>query len=181
MKLNFMRAQLSFILLAITFGCVSGQDYAAQHKPETFSIYLVRHAEKSVVAGQDVNPPLTECGRKRAESLNHFFKTVPLQAIYSTDFERTRSTAHPTAADKNLNIQLYDPRKLEAFSKSLIDEGQSALVVGHSNTTAVLAGLLSQKNLGPYDEDIYDRIYQVVFHENDIQLNLFHSTYGCVD
>ena len=78
-------------------------------------------------------------------------------------------------------IKKYNSQQLEEFSKSLINNKQDVLVVGHSNTTAVLAGLLVGKELEAFDLDIYDRIYQVVISKNASQINLLHSTFVCTD
>ena len=60
-----------------------------------------------------------------------------------------------------------------------MDRRQDALVVGHSNTTGVLAGLLVGEELGGFDLDIYDRIYQVVIYKDTGRLHLLHSVFDC--
>jgi hypothetical protein len=47
------------------------------------------------------------------------------------------------------------------------------------NTTGVLAGLLIGEELGAFDLDIYDRIYQVIVHKNKSRLQLLHSGFLC--
>ena len=92
---------------------------------------------------------------------------------------RTKSTARPTANAKGLEIEQYDARELKDFSQLLIDRQQDALVVGHSNTTGVLAGLLVGENRGAFDLDIYDRVYQVVVYKNKGRLHLLHVSIDC--
>lgn len=144
---------------------------------ELFTIYLVRHAEKD----SGSNPPLTQCGEKRAQHLNTFLDEVQLSAVYSTDYKRTMSTALPTAQSKGLEIQQYDASDLKAFSKFLTAQKQDALVVGHSNTTGELAGLLIGEEVEDIDLDTYNRIYQVVIRKNDRRLHLFHTSFTCDD
>lgn len=151
----------------------------AQKNNETFTIYLVRHAEKEVADHAD--PPLTPCGEKRSERLSSFFSAIDFDAIYSTKYNRTKSTALPTATSKGLKIKEYNAQELKEFSAFLLENKQDALVVGHSNTTAVLAGLLVDKDLEEFDLDIYNRIYQVVICKDGGQLNLFHSAFDCKD
>jgi hypothetical protein len=91
------------------------------------------------------------------------------------------NTARPTAASKALSIINYNPQDLKTFSKLLIEKNQDALVVGHSNTTAVLAGLLTGEVMGAFDLDIYNRIYQVVINKKKGRLHLFHSSFVCTD
>ena len=171
---------LILLLVVLVFTSCSEHIYA-QNDDDIFTIYLVRHSEKDLNATNYSNPPLSKCGEKRSELLNQFLKDVPLEVIYSTDYIRTLSTATPTAKSKNLEIMNYDPRKLEAFSQELINRQQDAVVVGHSNTTAVLAGLLVDETLGAFDLEIYDRIYQVVICNSKKQLHLLHLHLDCQD
>lgn len=125
------------------------------------------------------DPPLTLCGKKRSESLSNFLKDVPIEVIYSTDYTRTKNTALPTAQLKGLNIRQYDGETLEDFSKLLLRRKQDALVVGHSNTTGVLAGLLTGQEIGEFDLDIYDRIYQVSLRKRRGRLHILHTAFDC--
>ena len=61
----------------------------------------------------------------------------------------------------------------------LLDRGQDALVVGHSNTTGVLAGLLVGEDIGAYNESIYNRVYQVVVSPSERRLHVFHTAFNC--
>lgn len=167
------------ILILLTLGLQS--NVAAQIDDKIVTIYLVRHSEKDLLSNDQSDPPLSQCGEQRSESLSLFFRDVNLDVIYSTDYNRTRKTALPTALSKGLIIKKYNSQDLKGFSKSLINSKQDVLVVGHSNTTAVLAGLLADEELGAFDLDIYDRIYQVVISENTSQINLLHSTFMCTE
>jgi len=76
----------------------------------------------------------------------------------------------------------YDPDKLKDFSNFLLESKQDALVVGHSNTTGVLAGLLLSEELEEFDLDIYNRVYQVVIYNNyNGRLYLLHTAFDCKD
>ena len=167
------------IIIIIILGFHSS--LGAQNDDELVTIYLVRHSEKDLLSNDHSDPPLSKCGEQRSESLSVFLREVNLDVIYSTDYNRTRKTALPTALSKGLIIKKYNSQHLEEFSKSLINNKQDVLVVGHSNTTAVLAGLLVGKELEAFDLDIYDRIYQVVISKNASQINLLHSTFVCTD
>jgi broad specificity phosphatase PhoE len=148
---------------------------------DTYTIYLVRHAEKEVSEDNPRDPGLTPCGQERAVSLANFLGDVNIDVVYSTDYIRTKTTAEPTAKSKAKKIELYNPRELDSFAKSLLDGSQDALVVGHSNTTGVLAGLLVGKDIASVSmsEDVYHRIYQVVVCGDSKQLNLFQSAFSC--
>lgn len=170
-----------FILLGIS--TVSGfwSVGFAQSSNELFTIYLVRHSEKDLTSDIGGDPPLTKCGVQRSEHLSSFLSHVNLDAVYSTDYTRTKNTARPTAKSKGLEVQKYSTQNLEVFTKLLIERKQDALVVGHSNTTGVMAGLMVEENIGEFNLDIYNRIYQVVFSENDERLHLFHTAFSCDD
>ncbi|MDE0978406.1 MAG: phosphoglycerate mutase family protein [Flavobacteriales bacterium] len=150
----------------------------AQESPELFTIYLVRHAEKQTDSN---DPPLTSCGIQRSESLNDFLEAVPLDVVYSTDYKRTQSTAAPTARAQGLSIQGYSTQALDEMAEQLLRNEQDALVVGHSNTTGVLAGLLVGEEIGAFDESIYNRIYQVVISKDDKRLHVFHTAFDCAE
>jgi len=152
-----------------------------QENNEIFTIYLVRHSEKDLTFDTTSDPPLTPCGEQRSESLSNFLSAVDLKAIYSTNYLRTKNTALPTATLKGLEIKEYDPENLKEFSIFLLKNKQDALVVGHSNTTGVLAGLLIGEDLGAFDLDIYNRVYQVVICNNNGRLHLLSTAFDCED
>ena len=150
-----------------------------QESNELFTIYLVRHSEKDLKSNTPSDPPLTPCGEKRAEYLCNFLSDVNLDNIYSTKAKRTKSTALPTANFKELKIEEYNQQELEDFAERLISLKQDALVVGHSTTTGILAGLLVGEEIGEFALDIYDRIYQVVISGKNGRLHLLHSSFVC--
>ena len=168
-----------FIIFLMTLGLQSC--VGAQKDSEIFTIYLVRHSEKELTSSNHSDPPLSKCGEQRSESLSSFLRDVNLDVIYSSDYIRTKSTALPTALSKGLEISEYNPQELEDFSKLLIDSKQDALVVGHSNTTGVLAGLLVGEEIGAFDLDIYDRVYQALIYNNSGELHLLHTAFDCSD
>jgi broad specificity phosphatase PhoE len=172
---------LTIVLIVLGISIILGfqSDVCAQNNNEIFTIYLVRHSEKDLASNNGADPPLTQCGKQRSEYLNSFLSDVHLDAVYSTDYTRTKNTALPTASSKGLETQEYITQDLEAFSKLLIDRKQDALVVGHSNTTGVLAGLLVCEEIGEFDLDIYNRVYQVVIHKKSGRLHLLHTAFDC--
>ncbi|EPR70600.1 hypothetical protein ADIWIN_3461 [Winogradskyella psychrotolerans RS-3] len=106
-----------------------------EKKEDVSTYYLIRHAEKDRTDKSNKNPNLNEVGLERAENWEVHFKAIEFDAIYSTDYNRTKQTALPTAKANNLDIQFYNPSdmKIEEFIEKT--KGQTVLVVGHSNTT----------------------------------------------
>ncbi|WP_034924058.1 SixA phosphatase family protein [Gillisia sp. CAL575] len=97
--------------------------------------YLIRHAEKDRSDASEKDPKLTETGIKRAEKWAEVLKEVPFDMVYSTNYNRTKSTAQPIAESHKLEIEIYDPNNLydQEFQKTT--KGKTVLIVGHSNTT----------------------------------------------
>ena len=166
--------------LIMCFVALALGTYAGAQNDEIFTIYLVRHSEKDYTSENTSDLPLSTCGKQRSIALSSFLDDVHLDAIYSTNYTRTTNTAIPTADNKDIEITLYNGQDLDTFSNLLLDTKEDALVVGHSNTTGVLAGLLVNQVIGDIDLDIYDRIYQVVICGETRQLHLFHSSFKCV-
>ena len=108
--------------------------------------YLIRHAEKDRTNTTNKNPNLNSDGLLRAKKWAKHFEKIELDAVYSTDYNRTQQTAAPTAKSKGLIIQSYNSSKMydSIFKKNT--KGKTVLVVGHSNTTPVFANtILGQK------------------------------------
>ncbi len=124
----------------------------------TAVIYLVRHGE---TVGQGPGRRLSPVGRKRAEALAARLADAGIERIYTTDFLRTRETAAPTAERLGLEPELYDPSDLAAFAAELRRRGETALVVGHSDTTPQLVRLLGGEPGPPIAHDEHDRLYRV--------------------
>ena len=122
-------------------------------------VFLVRHAEK---ADSSADPPLTEAGHERAQRLARLLRDAGIEYVHSSDYIRTRDTAAPLAAHNGLKVALYDPGDLPAMAQRLKVAGGRHLVVGHSNTTPPLVGLLGGEP-GPEIEEghEYDRLYIV--------------------
>ena len=143
---------------------------------EVFSLYLVRHAEKQ--ASKD-NPALTACGRLRAQQLATLLEKAEIKAIYSTQYQRTLATAKPLSQQQTLAIKHYSPSGLEQFALQLKQHQQNALVVGHSNTTPMLAELLSGQGVAAISEQQYQNLYQIQFSNNKTTLTQFKQPLLC--
>ena len=109
---------------------------------KTTTYYLIRHAEKDRTNNTNKNPNLNSDGVIRAEKWAKNFENIKLDAVYSTDYNRTQQTAAPTAKSKDLIVQSYNSSKMydSIFKKNT--KGKTVLVVGHSNTTPVFANII---------------------------------------
>lgn len=129
-------------LLILAFALVSLASYAQ----EATTYYFIRHAEKQRQNPNDKDPQLTFDGYKRADAWKEVFKYLPLDAVYSTNYNRTKLTAKPTADSKKLPILVYNPRNMYSESFQHNTKGKKVLIVGHSNTTPIFVNKVLGKN-----------------------------------
>lgn len=112
---------------------------------KTTTYYLIRHSEKNTTDKTDRNPNLNEKGLKRAINWATYFKNIPLDAVYSTNYNRTRQTAKPTAESKKLEVLNYNTNKLYDSVFQQKTKGKTVLIVGHSNTSPSFANKILGK------------------------------------
>lgn len=122
-------------------------------------VYLVRHAERAEDGTND--PPISPDGWQRADLLAVMLRDAGITHIHSTNLERTRSTAQPTAEAAGLELAFYAPNDLDGFAEEIRQTPGRHLVVGHSNTTPAAVAALGGDPGEPIDEAEYDRLYIV--------------------
>ncbi len=148
---------LLFVLFLFTF---AGDNVFAQHRKLT--VILLRHAEKDISENADTaNPDISAEGKLRAQKLVEIINKYRPDAIYSTNFVRTRATVRPLASKGRRMILIYNPQNLNQLA-DLITSGKlkRIVVVGHSNTTPALANLLvKQDKYKTLAESDYDKIW----------------------
>ena len=131
---------------------------ALEGKREAATTFLVvRHAERAGNLDK-----LTSSGEERAKILAKLGRAFNVQEIYSTDTTRTKGTAQPLADALGIEIKAYG-RITREWIASLKEKhtGQVVLIVGHSNTTGVIAGLLAKEKPFKIDHDEYDALFIV--------------------
>lgn len=149
--------------LSLLTACASAP-HATPAADASMTFVIVRHAEKVPDGSKD--PPLTDAGHARAQALAlaQRLSSVPVIAVYTTPFQRTRQTATPTAQEHGLPLIEYDA-KLPAseFATQLKQRhaGQTVLVVGHSNTVPDITVALCSCDVAPMSEAEYDRLMTV--------------------
>jgi broad specificity phosphatase PhoE len=132
-------------ILCIAIVLMSTMATFAQEEVTTY--YFIRHAEKVRTDKANRNPDLNIAGLKRAKKWKEVFKNVSFDAVYSTDYNRTKQTAKPTADAKKLPVLLYNPRKMYDDAFKANTKGKTVLVVGHSNTTPFFVNKVIGKEL----------------------------------
>jgi broad specificity phosphatase PhoE len=160
-----MRIHRLLVALALIGGCVQTPKSAnAPDRTGTTTVVLVRHAEKAAEPAAD--PPLTAEGAARAQALVEAVRGMPVTAIISTDFVRTRSTAAPLAARLGLTPEIVDARlrdhaRLVAEGVLARHRGETVVVVGHSNTVPDIVAALGATRPPPICDAEYDNLYVV--------------------
>jgi len=119
---------------------------------------LVRHAEKSAEGGSD--PELKPEGTKRAESLAALLSKTNIDAVYSTNYKRTRNTVTPLATAKGLTVNTYTSMKAADLEALLTKHaGGTVVLAGHSNTVPEIANALTgEKKFEQFADDDYGNI-----------------------
>ncbi|HEX6048648.1 MAG TPA: histidine phosphatase family protein, partial [Gemmatimonadaceae bacterium] len=143
-------------------------------------VLLVRHAEKAAEPAQD--PPLTEGGQARAHALVEVARDAGVTAIITTQFDRTRSTAAPTATALKLTPEVVGAGPLAQHAKAVADRvrkhaGGTVLVVGHSNTIPAIVGALGAPQPREICDGEYDRLFVVVMADTGAP-RLVRSRFG---
>jgi phosphohistidine phosphatase SixA len=141
--------------------------YQKNSEVKTTTYYLIRHAEKDRSDKSNRNPKLTEAGLQRAEKWAKTLKDIKFDAVYSTDYNRTKETATPTAKANNLELKFYDPRDMKMAQFMKKTKGKTVLIVGHSNTTPMFTnGLLGEKKYDMIADDNNSNLYIVTISDD---------------
>jgi phosphohistidine phosphatase SixA len=124
-------------------------------------IYLVRHADQ--VPNVD-DPPLTLAGEVRARVLAHFLKDAGVTAVYSSQAQRTRQTAQPTADLLGLQLRQIPREDTDGLISSVRQHGITgrALVVAHSETVPLILRALGHTDEVVIDRTDYENVFVVV-------------------
>jgi 2,3-bisphosphoglycerate-dependent phosphoglycerate mutase len=144
----------------------------------TYRIYIVRHAEKSLVPADD--PHLTVEGRARAEALRELLTDKDIKAIFSTQKNRTVETAMPLSKLLNVPIQYYGNDTLPAFLKIVAGLKKNTLIVGHSNTTVTMVSAFNlDHSITVIPDDDYDNLF-IIDVKKGKAVKITETTYGAL-
>ncbi len=163
MKLSF------FWLLSIFVVFQSCSQKVKEQQTTTSYYYLIRHAEKDRSDIHDQDPHLNETGLKRAQKWAKTFENISFDAIYSTDYNRTRETVHPISEQKQLAIKIYDPENFDLTNFLKSTSGKTVLIVGHSNTIPGLVNkIIDQEKYDQIEDSNNSNLYIINGQEGDL-------------
>ena len=177
LKLRKYFQQLWAICLVLfIMACENDKGKEIVTEPVISTYYLIRHAEKDRTNPDNPDPELTQDGLDRAIRWAEIFDPIELDAIYSTNYERTSMTAAPTSVKKDIDVVYYEPdMDVQAFM--LENQGSDVLIVGHSNTTpAMVNKLLGEEKYNAMDDTDNGSLFIVRVIDGkatDIRLNTF--------
>lgn len=142
---SFKKIKTSILIILTTILLISCNEKVEKKSTpieNTSTFYLIRHAEKDRTDLTNKNPSLTAQGLERANKWAVFFKNKKIDAVYSTNYKRTRQTALQIAKQQNLGIILYTPKELISKKFTESNKGKNVVIVGHSDTTPKLVNTL---------------------------------------
>lgn len=191
------RAALLFLvaLVGVCAGRVAEvdgrQQGASNGEVKVTTVFLVRHAEKADVPGQD--PPLSEAGKLRAEALARLLQSAGVKGVYTSQFQRTRLTAEPlakrlgvTVSPVPLSVKPSSPREIsdesirELTKKVEAHAGEALVIVGHTNSIPEVIRALGGDVVPKMDESKFDDLFVVTVYATG-RAKVVHLKYGATD
>jgi 2,3-bisphosphoglycerate-dependent phosphoglycerate mutase len=154
-------------LLLIVFTFTTFASFAQEKGEEVTTYYLIRHAEKNRADKNNKDPYLTIKGAERAKRWTEVLSTANIDLVYTTNYNRTKETAQPTANQNGLRLYMYDPSDMYDEGFKYNTKGKNVLIVGHSNTTNVFANkILGKKIYKEIKDDNNSNLYIVTVSKN---------------
>ncbi len=171
------------IALLVNLGCQEDNKVIQEElPPQITTFYLIRHAEKDRSDPEALDPELNQKGLGRAMHWAEIVNEVPLDAIYTTDYERTSMTAAPTAVKQDITVQYYDPQTIDIERFKQDNQGKNVLVVGHSNTTPEMVNkLIGEERYPPMDDSDNGSLFIVTLFGNRPAVSRLHFSCNCPD
>lgn len=134
------------------------------------AIFLVRHGETVAPKGTDLRP-LSEAGQRRAVLLATMLKDVGINAIFTSDLERTIKTAEPLGQALEIEPKAlwqlntsFKQNDIDAFAALLRSEHRRdiVLVVGHANSVPALLKALGHSAEIKIPETEFDNLFVLI-------------------
>ena len=154
---------VSFVLALAVAGVFSGlaalRAGGAEETPhpKTFAakfLFVTRHCEKDA-QGDPRDGGLSEIGKKRAAALAKLLEPAGVRHVFSSEYKRAQETAAPVAKP-GIELRTISAGKSDELYKEIdaLPSGETALVVGHSNTVPQILAHLgvdleTKSQLGP--------------------------------
>ncbi len=159
---------LLFVIGFPGFSQENEEESSAQDYGIVTTYYLIRHAEKDRSDPNNKDPHLTQAGVLRAAKWSYVLENIKLDAVYSTQYNRTMETAMPTAEKNGISeLTFYDPRDMDMKGFIAATHGKTLLIVGHSNTTPDFANkIIGKQKYAQIDDSNNSNLYIINISSN---------------
>jgi broad specificity phosphatase PhoE len=162
-----MKPYARILALLAVLVTVAGAPLHAQTK----TVVLVRHAEK---VDDSRDPALSADGLRRADALAAALADAGVDAIFTTQFQRTRDTAAPLARLLGIEpvvITASGGGHAQDVAAHVRDhEAATILVVGHSNTVPAILEALGAPPVDAIADDEYFHLFIVQISPAGVRL-----------
>lgn len=162
-RLKYMKQILFPVVCLLLFSC-------------SHSYYLVRHAEKATASSDNTmaasgDVSLSEAGLIRAEKLKDILQDKKIKFIFSTNTQRTLSTARPLSTASGTEIIIYNAKD-STFTDRIKKLKKNTLIVGHSNTTDDVINELAGYIYLPGDipENEYNNLFVIKYRGKNVSV-----------
>ena len=163
-KASFKTVLVFLILFAVLGAVVVFGYFSILARPVT-TVILVRHAEK-IIDPNDSDPDLSPAGEARARELVRVFGDSGINAIFATQYKRTRQTVKPLADKLGLPIVQVNSKNTAELLTQIRSQhrGQMIFISGHNNTVPEIIAALGGPNYPTIPESEYDNLYIVTVY-----------------
>ena len=161
-----IRTIVVFSMFFAVLGAVVVFAYFATFSRPLTTVILVRHAEKNIEPNNP-DPDLSPAGQARAQELVHMFGAAGVNAIYATQYKRTRETVKPLADRLGLPVSIVDAKRTQDLVNQILSahRGQTVFVAGHNNTVADIIGALGGGSFPIIPENEFDNMFIVTIYK----------------
>ena len=151
--------------LALLAGCASTTVHP-QGATRATTVVLVRHAEKAVDQGND--PALTAAGQRRAARVAWMLADLAPNAIFATEWRRTRQTVVPLSTQSGVTITEVPAADIDGLAQRIRADhrGQTVVVAAHSNTVPAIIRALGSEVVPEIQESDYTNLFIVTLPEH---------------
>lgn len=146
--------------------------FAEKRVPACTTVLVVRHAEKG--AGED--PDLDEAGKARSQRLQRVLESLPVEAVFATEYRRTQATVGPLCESRKLTPEIVPAAKTKELAARVRKDhnGKVVLIAGHSNTVPALLKELGIGEAVTMNDEDYDSLFVVTLGVGGANLLRLH-------
>lgn len=159
------------VLILIFYSCKEAESSYTNRETEYTTIYMIRHAEKEISNPDNPDPLLTVEGELRAVKWANILGDIPFDALYTTPYQRNKSTVEPLSQKTGLSPIHYEPKEFLDAKNREKWEGKTILICGHSNTIPTLANaILGEERYPVLADSVYGKLYIAIIKGNQTQV-----------